>query len=77
MGIVDYTKEGTFLSDKENIAKITLNRPEAMNTLNIEVLEEINKALDTAENDNDIIAVILTGIGKEFSLGAEFKTITE
>lgn len=77
MAIVEYSKEGTFLSDTENIAKITFNRPEAMNTLNIEVLEAINKALDTAENDNDIRAVILTGSGKAFSAGADLKAITE
>lgn len=77
MAIVEYSKEGTFLSDTENIAKITFNRPEVMNTLNIEVLEAINKALDTAENDNDIRAVIFTGSGKAFSAGADLKAITE
>ncbi|MFV2014850.1 MAG: enoyl-CoA hydratase/isomerase family protein, partial [Candidatus Heimdallarchaeota archaeon] len=76
MAIVEYSKEGTFLSDKENIAKITLNRPEVMNALSIEALDELNKALDTAENDNDIRAVVLTGAGKAFCAGVDLKALS-
>ncbi|MHA2098830.1 MAG: enoyl-CoA hydratase/isomerase family protein [Candidatus Kariarchaeaceae archaeon] len=76
MAIVEYSKEGTFLSDKENIAKITLNRPEVMNSLSIEALEELNKALDMAENDNDIRAVVLTGAGKAFCAGVDLKALS-
>ncbi|OLS29106.1 MAG: 3-hydroxypropionyl-coenzyme A dehydratase [Candidatus Heimdallarchaeota archaeon LC_2] len=75
MAIVEYSKEGTFLSDTENIAKISLNRPEIMNALSLEMLEEINKALDKAENDNDIRAVVLTGNGKAFCAGVDLKAI--
>ncbi len=77
MAIVEYSKEGTFLSDKENIAKITLNRPEKLNAFSVEVLEELNAALDKAEQDEDIRAVIITGAGKAFSAGADLAGLAE
>lgn len=77
MAVVEYSKEGTFLSDKENIAKITLNRPEKMNPFSVEVFKELNEALDKAEQDNDIRAVILTGNGRAFSAGVDLKELSE
>lgn len=75
MALVEYSKEGTFLSDKENIAKITLNRPEVMNAISYEVLKELDAALDQAESDNDIRAVIITGAGKAFCAGLDLKAV--
>jgi enoyl-CoA hydratase len=77
MAVVEYTKEGTFLSDSENIAKIRLNRPEAMNSFSLELLDEFEAALDKAEADDEIRAVIITGTGKAFSAGADLKTLTD
>ncbi len=77
MAVVEYSKEGTFLSDTENIAKITLNRPEARNAFNMELLDGIMEALDKAEQDPDIRAVIITGSGdKAFSAGADIKAMS-
>ncbi|MHA2090753.1 MAG: enoyl-CoA hydratase/isomerase family protein [Candidatus Kariarchaeaceae archaeon] len=75
MAIIEYSKEGTFLSDKENIAKITFNRPEKLNAFSNEVLEELNLALDKAEQDPDIRAIIITGNGKAFSAGADLSSL--
>ena len=64
---VDYTKEG-------RIAIFTINRPEAMNSLNIQVRQELNEALLDFRDDNDLWAGILTGAGeKAFSAGADIK----
>ena len=77
MTVVEYSKEGTFLSETENIAKITLNRPEAHNAFSNEVLDGLMEALDKAEQDKDIRAVIITGAGeKAFSAGADIKAMT-
>jgi len=60
----------------ERIATITLNRPEALNAFNKDVVEEILKALEDAKNDEKIRVVILTGAGeKAFSAGADIKTM--
>ena len=77
MALVEYSKEGTFLSDKENIARLTLNRPDKYNALSMELLQELEVALDKAAEDNDIRAVIITGSGKAFSSGADLGSVGE
>jgi enoyl-CoA hydratase len=63
-----------FEKPKENYARITINRPEVMNALNVGVRKEIISALDLALADDKIRAVVLTGAGeKAFSAGADLK----
>ena len=49
---------------------ITLNRPEAMNSLSQELQKDLRAALDDAEQDPEVRAVVLTGAGRAFSAGA-------
>lgn len=55
------------------VARLTLNRPERTNALNQAMLGEINEALDAAESDPDIRAVIVRGAGTAFSSGFDLK----
>jgi enoyl-CoA hydratase len=60
----------------EGIATITLNRPDALNAFNKEVINEILQALEDIKSDESIRVVILTGAGgKAFSAGADIKTM--
>lgn len=60
----------------EGVATITLNRPEAMNAISKEVVEEVIQALGDAKDDESIRVVILTGAGeKAFSAGADIKAM--
>jgi len=77
MATVTYAKEGTFLSTTQNIAKITLNRPEALNAFSPELIADLNEAFDKAEQDTDIRAIIVSGDGKAFSAGADLKAMSE
>ena len=62
------------LENKDGIAWITLNRPDALNALNIKVLSSLSHILDDIVNQDDIRAVIITGAGdKAFSAGADIK----
>ncbi|MEM3766265.1 MAG: enoyl-CoA hydratase/isomerase family protein, partial [Candidatus Bathyarchaeia archaeon] len=62
----------------EGIATITINRPEALNALNADVIDEILKALKDAEADENVKVIVLTGAGeKAFSAGADIKTMRE
>lgn len=54
-------------------AIIRLNRPRALNALNGPLLDELDSALDTLENNADIRVVVLTGDNKSFSAGADLK----
>lgn len=54
---------------------ITLNRPDAMNALTPDVLAALDTALDAAEADDAIRAVVLTGSGRAFCAGADLKYV--
>ena len=56
---------------KDQIGIVKINRPEAMNSLNEEVLTELEKAVDQANNDADVNVIILTGEGRAFVAGAD------
>lgn len=58
----------------ERIATVTLNRPEALNSLDLESLAELNDAFHKANADENVRVVILTGAGeKAFCTGSDLK----
>ena len=60
----------TILVEKRDpVGIITLNRPEKLNAMNLEMKNEMSNALSKMEVDDDIRAVILTGAGRAFSSG--------
>jgi|SaaInl4_135m_RNA_FD_contig_21_574903_length_1303_multi_4_in_0_out_0_2 enoyl-CoA hydratase len=59
---------------KDRVATITLNRPDAHNSLTRLMLEEIEHALGVIEKDDDVIAVVITGAGeKAFCAGIDLE----
>ncbi len=64
---VDYKKEG-------KIAIFTLNRPEALNSINAQALQELHDAMVDFQDDNNLWVGIVTGAGERaFSAGADIK----
>lgn len=59
------------------VGLITLNRPQALNALNAQIVGEINLALDQLEKDPNIGCVVLTGSAKAFAAGADIKEMAE
>jgi enoyl-CoA hydratase len=58
----------------DHIATLTINRPESLNSLNSEVLEELDRALEDLERDSVVKVVVLTGAGsKAFVAGGDIK----
>ncbi len=55
------------------IAVVQLNRPEVLNALNEEVLDELVRALTALDDDDAIRCVVLTGSEKAFAAGADIK----
>ncbi|BCI54660.1 enoyl-CoA hydratase [Mycolicibacterium litorale] len=59
-----------------NILIITLNRPEARNAVNGAVSTAVGDALQEAQDDPEVRAVVLTGNGPSFCAGADLKAIS-
>jgi len=57
----------------DQVALISLNRPDALNGFTTEMLAELASAIEAAHADEDVRAVVLTGEGRAFSAGADLK----
>ena len=55
----------------EHIATITLNRPERLNTISREMLDELCVMLNRANEDADVRVIVLTGTGRAFCAGLD------
>lgn len=64
MSFVNFEQQGA-------VAILTINRPEALNALNSQVLSDLDEAIAKVESADDIHAVILTGAGRSFVAGAD------
>ncbi len=68
---------GTIVVSRDDaLAVITLNRPEALNALNSQMVDEILSALGGFESDEQVRCVIITGNEKAFSVGADIKEMS-
>lgn len=56
-------------------AWILFNRPEAMNSMSPQMVRDIDAALDAIEQDAELRAVVLTGLGRAFCTGADLKAV--
>ncbi len=69
--------ETILLDIRGKVGLITLNRPQALNALNAQIVRELNQALDQLEADPNIGCVVLTGSEKAFAAGADIKEMAE
>ena len=56
-----------------HVAKVKLNRPEAMNALNVDLVTQLGLAVDEVNSRSDISTIIFEGAGKAFVAGADVK----
>lgn len=67
---VRYEQEGA-------VATITLNRPEALNSMNPEMLDTMYSVAERAANDPAVRCVVVTGAGRAFSAGGDVKSMAQ
>jgi enoyl-CoA hydratase/3-hydroxyacyl-CoA dehydrogenase len=65
------------LEIKDKIARIILNRPEAMNALNPCMTAELKKRFEEAERCDEVEAIVFEGVGKAFVAGADIHFFVE
>ncbi|HHS88769.1 MAG TPA: enoyl-CoA hydratase [Rhodobacteraceae bacterium] len=61
----------------DDICLIRLNRPDALNALNSELLGELVEALQDADSNEKVRCIVLTGSEKAFAAGADIKEMSE
>ena len=56
---------------------ITMNRPEALNALNDQVLRDLEQVLDQVEQEEEILVAVITGAGRSFVAGADIGQMSQ
>ncbi len=64
-------------SKQDGYAVVQLNRPDALNALNIPLMIELVESLESLDKDDDVRCVILTGNEKAFAAGADIKEMAD
>ncbi|WP_114288039.1 enoyl-CoA hydratase [Candidatus Halocynthiibacter alkanivorans] len=62
---------------EDHVALIRLHRPDALNALNSELLGELAVALESAQKNDKVRAIVLTGSEKAFAAGADIKEMAD
>ncbi|WP_343710419.1 enoyl-CoA hydratase [Mycobacterium sp.] len=71
------TDWGTILVDRDGrVGTITLNRPQALNALNSQMMNEVTGAAAQFDDDPNIGAIVITGSAKAFAAGADIKEMS-
>ncbi|MFT7687928.1 MAG: enoyl-CoA hydratase/carnithine racemase [Candidatus Azotimanducaceae bacterium] len=71
MAISESTTDELLVAQKDNIAIITLNRPDRLNAISRKMLQALSDKIVEADQDPDIRCIILTGSGKGFCAGLD------
>jgi len=59
--------------EEDHVARITLNRPEAMNTINLDMNDELNQALRYVSQNDGLRVLLIRATGRAFCAGADFR----
>ena len=59
------------LEKQGHVGVVTMDRPEALNALNVQTLRELDAVLDQVREDEEIYVLVVTGAGRSFVAGAD------
>jgi enoyl-CoA hydratase len=65
------------VDDRDTSVVITLNRPDALNSISPAMIDDLNAALDGIEDRRTLTALVITGQGRAFCAGADLKAARE
>jgi len=62
-------------SERDGVASITFNRPEALNAFSPDLLREVIEAVETADKSSSAAVIVFSGAGRAFSAGVDLKVL--
>ncbi|HEY6429983.1 MAG TPA: enoyl-CoA hydratase/isomerase family protein [Acidimicrobiales bacterium] len=65
------TETVLLIEDRDAVRILSMNRPLKLNALNSELIQALHRALEAAEADNTVRALVLRGVGRAFCAGAD------
>lgn len=71
MSAIEKKYDTVLVTIENKVATIALNRPEKLNALSPELIEDLIKAVEEVESNNAARAIIITGAGRAFSAGGD------
>ncbi|MFQ6114170.1 MAG: enoyl-CoA hydratase/isomerase family protein [bacterium] len=69
--------ENILLKVGQNIAHLTLNRPDSLNALNESMIKEIKQAIQESSSRDDVRVVVISGAGNAFSAGGDLNVMKQ
>ena len=69
--------EALLLDERDGVATLTLNRPQALNALTTAIFLDMERMLLEIEADDAVRVVVVTGAGRSFSAGADLKPVSK
>jgi len=70
-GLIEMTNRTIKITQNKSLVRIAFNRPEVLNALSETMILEITKIFQSLNHDNSVRVIILEGLGKAFSAGAD------
>lgn len=67
--------ETVLIEQRDGVRYITLNRPDALNALNFQLIDDLLASLEECSGDEEVRAVVLAGAGKAFCSGDDLKSM--
>jgi enoyl-CoA hydratase len=77
MEMMTLTYQNITTAVEDQIGVVTLNRPKVLNALNHELMDELVKALEAFDRDDEIRVIVLTGGERAFAAGADIKEMSD
>jgi enoyl-CoA hydratase/carnithine racemase len=68
--------ETILLEQADGVALIRLNRPDALNALNSQLMQELSTCIEALDHDDTVGCIVLTGSDKAFAAGADIKEMS-
>jgi 2-(1,2-epoxy-1,2-dihydrophenyl)acetyl-CoA isomerase len=69
--------QALLLKREEGVVTISMNRPEVLNALNDQMIEELSEAFDEVAHDESVRCVVLTGAGSSFGAGQDLRSFVK